>query len=239
MFWSVLLTGPLYAQGNEAQVDVQVQQAVQSLGLEKLLSAAAEQVLSELPEHAARELLAAELAGPMLQARLVVQMQKAWQATFVEAQWALSADNVVQLQRQCHQQLAHDKSAALANYQAQLQSRAPLEERAVLAKAMADLSRSAQLAAQAQANLERISYQLINPQSVVDWPAVEAQREADNREALLAWYLYCGRTASSESWQALLDAYRKPAVQALLDAYAQALTLSLQQAEESINARAP
>lgn len=159
------------------------------------------------------QLLQLEASGTA-QAQFESALQQGHNADYVAAHWALNADNLTALQKACHQTAAENLAPALNTYAEQLLERPPLQRRLALAQALAAASRSAEQAAQVYVGWERANY---TGEGSLDWREVYALRLADYRDQLNTWYLYCGRQATDETWQALIAAYKSAAVQRVLD----------------------
>lgn len=194
-----------------------IDKVLQTLGLEQLLILTGQRVNAQQPSGHSVD-------GEALQQQFSAQLAKAFRPAFVEASWALTADNVASLQRQCHQQTNTDLAAALQAYQQQLESRSPLPQRKALAEELAALSRSAKLAAIAHTGLEQLAYQ---DNREIDWQVLQSLRQAEYQQRLLAWYLYCGRGETGASWEGLLKAWGGEPVQQLLDQVELALVATL------------
>lgn len=161
-----------------------------------------------------------------LQARLeVLLLQQYDPGLYQKAIAILSRQELAPIIQSCHGEALEDYSSQLSAYQQQLQRQPARAGRVSLARQLDSAARTSRLAAQLHSRIEQQVYLAAHADDAptVPWQQVVVEREAVLQDAVVTWYLYCGRYFQDELLQTLIESYRQPVVQQLLDQYQSAL----------------
>lgn len=211
----------------------EVQQLLSSFGLQRFFASVDALAEREIQRNVAAGDQSPELddlrqrwVAADLQARLEVLLLQQYDPTlYHKAMDILSRQALAPVIQSCHGQALEDYSSQLTAYQQQLQRQPARPNRVSLAQQLDSAARTSRLASQLHSRVEQQVYLANRGEGAPDvpWQEVVAEREAVLQEAVVTWYLYCGRYFQDELLQALIDSYRQPAVQQWLDQYQAAL----------------